>query len=127
MRAERRPVANEPLVAVRVDAAALPVWAPRRFVVSDDMDTAIRAGGHGAGDERVWVVDEHLGARGPVAKHCRVSQPLPSGCPRKTGAFDVEPDHASKVSQLAGAKRVVGVRDRQHHKMLSSVATSARW
>jgi hypothetical protein len=89
-------------------------------VVSDDIDTAIRAGGHGAGDERVWVVDEHLRARGPVAKHGRGLPAIALGLPEEERrAFDLELDHTTEVPQLAGPST------RSYQRAASSASVTA--
>lgn len=43
-----------------VDEAALPVNAPGCFVIADPVDAAIGSSRHGAFDEAVRVIDEHL-------------------------------------------------------------------
>src|SRR6266545_6128702 len=56
--AERRRVADQPEVPVRIEEAALPVRPPRRFVVPYGIAAAVRARLDSPRDEAVGVVDE---------------------------------------------------------------------
>ncbi len=69
--AQRGPVADQPQVAERVDEAALPVDPPWRLVVTDLVDAAVGSGRHGAIDEAVRVIDEHLDPDRPRANSGR--------------------------------------------------------
>src|SRR5439155_12956461 len=68
MAAQRRPVANQPLVAERIDEAALPVSSPRHLMVPDAVETALRARLHRPSNERIWIIAEHLHSRGGRAQ-----------------------------------------------------------
>src|SRR6516225_12037587 len=93
--AQRGPVADQPQVAERVDEAALPVNAPGRLVVTDLVDTAVGASGHGAVDEAVRVLDEHLDPDRPRAKGGRCVPTVALGfAEEERGTGDGQPHDA---------------------------------
>jgi len=51
-------------VTERIEEATLPVRTPRCLVIAHGVATSIRAGGHGASNEVVWVVHKNLNANG---------------------------------------------------------------
>jgi len=83
---QRGPVADQPQVAERVDEAALPVNSPRCFVITDLVDAAVGSSRHGAFDEAIRVIYEHLD---PDRSRAKDSRGCPnrsfSGSPRKNG------------------------------------------
>src|SRR5262245_1474727 len=97
----RGPAADQPQVADRVDEAALPVNAPGRLVITDLVDAAVGASGHGAVNEAVRVIDECLDPDRPRANGGRRVPAVVLGFAeeeRDTG--NGQPHDAAKVPQF---------------------------
>jgi hypothetical protein len=56
---QRRPVTDQPAMAVGIPERSLPMGAPGHLVVAHRV-VAVSAGSHGAGHEGVRMIDEHL-------------------------------------------------------------------
>lgn len=125
--------------AERVDETALPLTTPRRLVVTDLIDAALGSCSHGAADDAVRIIDEHLESR--VTK---ASQPLFAGSPRKseapaTASPTTPPGFRGSVARVPRStsarplrhrvtKRViVGARSWIHREHPSSAHSACRW
>ena len=107
-----------------VDEAALPVNAPGCFVIADPVDTAIGSSRHGAFDEAVRVIDEHLN---PDRSRTEGSRGVPAvvlGFAEKERRIgNGQSDDAAKAPQLCRTKRlrVPSARPRRRQARRASV------
>jgi hypothetical protein len=91
-------------VAERVDEAALPVNSPRCFVITDPVDAAVGSSRHGAFDEAIRVIYEHLDPDRSRAKDSRgVPAVVLRLAEKERATGNGQPHHAAKVPQFSGA------------------------
>src|SRR4051812_22638683 len=104
MTTQRRPVTDQPGMAVRVEKAALPMRSPRYFVVSHRI-VVVRPRCCGPPDKRVWIVHEHLDPHCRGAKHNRA---LPAVAfwlgEKERRPLDLQADDRAEIPKLDGAE-----------------------